>query len=40
MRKITTTLRTVLAMAMIQGGFVLVSGWLHVAMAGGGRWTG
>ena len=40
MHKTTKILRTILAMAMIQGGFVLVSGWLHVAMAGGGRWTG
>lgn len=40
MQPITKMLRAVAAMAMIQGGFVLVSGWLHVAMAGGGRWTG
>ena len=40
MQTITKTLRTVAAMAMIQAGFALVSGWMSVAMAGGGRWTG
>ena len=40
MPTITKALRTVAVMAMIQAGFVLVSGWLTVAMAGGGRWTG
>ena len=40
MQTITKTLRTVAAMAMIQVGFLLASGWLSVAIAGGGRWTG
>ena len=40
MQTITKTLRTVAAMAMIQAGFALASGWLSVAMAGGGKWTG
>jgi hypothetical protein len=40
MKTITKTLRTVAAMVMAQAGFVLVSGWLTAAMAGGGRWTG
>jgi hypothetical protein len=40
MQTITKTLRTVAAMAMIQAGLALAPGWLSVAMAGGGRWTG
>jgi hypothetical protein len=40
MQMITKTLRTVAAMALIQAGFLPVSGWMSVAMAGGGRWTG
>ncbi len=40
MQTITQTLRTVAAMVMIQVGFALVSGWLSVAMAGGGKWAG
>ena len=40
MQTITKTLRTVAAMAMVQAGFALVSGWMTVAMAGGGRWVG
>ena len=39
MQAITKTLRTVAAMATIQAAFMLASGWLSVAMAGG-RWTG
>jgi len=40
MQTITQTLRTVAAMAMILAGFALVSGWMSVAMAGGGKWAG
>ena len=40
MPTITMTIRSVATMTMVQAGFVLVSGWLSVAMAGGGRWTG
>ena len=40
MQTITKNLRTVATIIMIQAGVVLVSGWLTVAMAGGGRWTG
>ena len=39
MQTITQTLRTVAAMAMILAGFALASGWLSVAMAGGGKWS-
>lgn len=34
------TLRTLVAMTMVQASFLLISGWFHAAMAGGGRWTG
>lgn len=40
MQTITRTLRTFAAMAIIQAGFLLVSSWLHAAMAGGGKWSG
>jgi hypothetical protein len=40
MQTITKTLRTVAAMAMIQAAFMLASGWMSVAMAGGGKWSG
>ena len=40
MQTITTALRTVAAMAMIQAACVFASSWLSVAMAGGGRRTG
>ena len=39
-KPITKTLRTVAAMAMILASFALVSGWMSVAMAGGGKWAG
>jgi hypothetical protein len=40
MQTVTSTLRRVAAMAMIRAGFALASGWLTVAMAGGGKWAG
>ena len=40
MQTITKTLRTVATMAMILAGFALASGWMSVAMAGGGKWAG
>jgi hypothetical protein len=40
MRSIRTTIRTLAMSAMVLAGFALASGWLSVAMAGGGRWTG
>ena len=40
MQTITRTLRTVATMVVIQAGFALASGWLSVAMAGGGKWAG
>ena len=40
MQSIRKTIRTLAMTATVLAGFALVSGWLSVAMAGGGRWTG
>jgi hypothetical protein len=40
MTTLRRTLTTVTTMAMVLAGAALVSGWMSVAMAGGGRWTG
>jgi hypothetical protein len=40
MRSIRETIRTLSMTALALAGFALVSGWLSVAVAGGGRWTG
>ncbi len=40
MPTIRTTIRTLAMTAMALAGFALASGWLSVAMAGGGKWAG
>ena len=40
MQTIRKTIRTLAMTATVLAGATLMSGWLSVAMAGGGRWTG
>ena len=40
MQTIRKTIRTLAMTATVLVGAALMSGWLSVAMAGGGRWTG
>ncbi len=40
MQSIRRTIRTLATMATVLAGAVLMSGWLSVAMAGGGKWAG
>lgn len=40
MQRIRTTISTLAMMAIVLAGAALASGWLHAAMAGGGKWSG
>lgn len=40
MQSIRRTIRTLATMATTLAGAALMSGWLSVAMAGGGKWAG
>lgn len=40
MQSIRRTIRTLATMATVLAGAALMSGWLSVAMAGGGKWAG
>ena len=40
MQSIRRTIRTLATMAAVLAGAALMSGWLSVAMAGGGKWAG
>ena len=40
MKHIRNTLATLATLATVLAGAALLSGWMTVAMAGGGRWTG
>jgi hypothetical protein len=40
MQSIRKTIRTLAITATVLAGAALLSGWLNVALAGGGWWTG
>jgi hypothetical protein len=40
MQHIRTTIRTLATLATVLAGAALTSGWMSVALAGGGSWTG